>query len=189
MGSTRGGALFGSESSDCRIHVPYQLLGALEKEGHGDHFAAVQIGTCMFISVHIPCHATDYDLDDLCQTAQTISRLVESWKSAEQRVPAKQLVMAGDFKMSLPSGIAGGIAPHIYPRRGIYRPQDRARLLLDWLVGLGLGVLNTFGEGGTRCKKHSWTWKGKAGGLRVKTQIDFVCARGQLHSWVCCCAA
>ena len=68
-GPTKAGAIFGHNHGDCKLHVPHSLLGAVEREGWGDSFQALQIGQCMIINLHLPCHDSQvYNLDNLQAT-------------------------------------------------------------------------------------------------------------------------
>jgi hypothetical protein len=132
-GPTKAGAIFGDNRSDCKLHVPFALLGAVEREDFGDNFQALQIGHCMIINLHLPCHhPQEYNLDKLQSTFMDITKLITAWRDLQQRVPVRHIVMAGDFNTSLPSDTAEVTGTHIFQESP---SRSRGRELRCWWSG------------------------------------------------------
>jgi len=177
-GVAKMGTFFGNENSDCRIFVPHKLATAVE-DAEEDHpeFVAVKLGDVAIFSIHLPCQTAVHNNEMLVKTFNTISKLLDSWCGSGPR-PARHCIMAGDFNVSLPPGVAEATGMAIYPRARASKHQERTRAVMEFLAQNQLRALNTFGihgSEGSELAKTSWTWRGKAHGKRVRTQIDYLC--------------
>eukprot|EP00973_Karenia_brevis_P079675 11055441-Karenia_brevis.AAC.1 len=164
----KGYAVFSEKGKDCAIMVPNFLRSKVEAIHHDTLFSAVQIFELMFISVHFP-HSSRPD-EEVIDCMAAISGLVHAWKSRSK--PVKQVIICGDFNVTLPAGCPPITSTHVHRRQN--HCKKRVDALMDWLASFELTAVNTWRPDAMDCQQ-TWTWQSSRG---FRSQIDYICTPG-----------
>lgn len=160
-----GYSVYSEIGKDCAILIPHVLNRHVIAFHHSEFFSAVQIFQVMFVSLHLP-HSQRPDAD-VYRCMSEVSALVHPWKSKHK--PIVSIVLAGDFKVTLPPDCHPVTGSHVYHKP--LRCKERVRRIMEWIVQFGLVALNSW-KPADFAPQQSWTWSNGRGAF---SQIDYIC--------------
>ena len=129
--------------SDCRCMTPSKLAQIIKFQDTGDCWSSFQINRVLAINVHLP-HA-GRPLDDFLVGIQQVDALIRN-RAVDRLKTWKEIIIAGDFNVTLPGREEGFTGEWVYPDPGKTTRNKRRRVqeTLEFMVRWGLRALNTY---------------------------------------------
>ncbi len=111
-------AIFSSrkwERTACGVVVPQSLRSGFRATLHSRFFSALQIYDVVFVSAHLPY--TGRPDNEVVEAMEELSSNLHGWKS-KRKDPVKEVVVVGDFNITLPACHDELAGPHVLQRGG-----------------------------------------------------------------------